>query len=93
MGAVVGLLAGTVMGSNGRIVRIEDMLVGVFGAFIGGEFLPSVLAAPGAAAPGFSGLALIGGIGGAAVLLVLLRWMRGAVGPLKNSKSRQVDRR
>jgi uncharacterized membrane protein YeaQ/YmgE (transglycosylase-associated protein family) len=52
LGAIIGLLAGAVMGSNGKIVRIEDVLVGVFGAFIGGEFLPSMFggAAPAAAA-------------------------------------------
>lgn len=77
------------MRSNGKVVRIEDMLVGIFGAFIGGEFLPSVLAAKGAApAAGFSGLALLTGVAGAAVMLALLGLMRKAVGPMRGRKSR-----
>lgn len=88
VGAVVGLLAGTVMGSNSKVARIEDMLVGIFGAFIGGEFLPSVLAAEGAAPAGFSGLALLAGVAGAGVMLALLAMMRKAVGPMRGRKSR-----
>ncbi|HEY8357485.1 MAG TPA: hypothetical protein VIL30_08475 [Ramlibacter sp.] len=81
------------MGSDSKIMRIEEMCVGIFGAFIGGEFLPSVLGAAGAPAPGFSGLALATGVGGAAVMLVLLKLMRRSVGPMRNSRSRAGQRR
>lgn len=107
VGAVVGLAVGTMMGSDGKVLRIEDMLVGVFGAFIGGEFMPSVLAekvvvpatavgataTEAAASTGFSGAALLGGIAGAVVLLLLLRLMRRAVGPMRGRKSRAGNNR
>ncbi|MGV3569571.1 MAG: GlsB/YeaQ/YmgE family stress response membrane protein [Ramlibacter sp.] len=88
VGAATGLLAGVLMRSDSRIVRIEEICVGIFGAFIGGEFLPSVLGN----APGFSGLSLAMGIGGAVVMLLLLKLMRRKVGPMRNSRSRSVNR-
>ncbi len=81
------------MSSSGKIVRIEDVLVGVFGAFIGGDFIPSMLADSGpTAAPQGAATSLIAGAAGAVVLLFILRAMRKSVGPLKNSKSRAVKR-
>lgn len=93
VGAVVGFVAGTLMGGGGTVERIEEMLVGVFGAFIGGEFLPSMLAAEGAVPSGFSGSALLMGVAGAAVMLMLLRLMRRAVGPMRGRKSRAGNNR
>lgn len=88
VGAAVGWLGGMFMGSDGKVVRIEDMLVGVFGAFAGGDFLLSVLNA-GVYVPPFFSMASLGmAVAGAAVMLVLLRVMRGAVGPMKHTKSR-----
>jgi uncharacterized membrane protein YeaQ/YmgE (transglycosylase-associated protein family) len=88
VGAAVGWLGGIFMRTDGRVVRIEEMLVGVFGAFAGGDFLLSVLS-EGVYVPPFFSMASLGmAIAGAAVMLVLLRVMRGAVGPLKHSKSR-----
>ena len=78
------------MGSAGKIVLVENMLVGVFGAFIGGEFLLSQLVAPPATGSLVQALGLAAA--GAAVMLVLLRAMRGVVGPMKNSKSRVKQR-
>ena len=88
------------MGSSGKIVRIEEVLVGVFGAFIGGDFLMSQINGPvaatttaAAAAPtGFSGASLGLAVLGAGVMLVLLKMMRGVVGPMRNSKSRLKQR-
>ncbi|QJW85820.1 GlsB/YeaQ/YmgE family stress response membrane protein [Ramlibacter terrae] len=77
------------MGSASRAVRVEEVCVGIFGAFIGGEFLPSVLGN----APGFNGMSLAMGVAGAAVMLVLLKLMRRKVGPMRNSRSRGSDRR
>jgi len=86
VGAGTGWLAGFFMRTEGKIVRIEEMLVGVFGAFIGGDFLLSQLTAPAGAGTVVQSLGLA--LGGAAVLLLLLRVMRGVVGPLKSKKSR-----
>ena len=86
VGAGTGWLAGIFMRSDGKIVRIEEMLVGVFGAFIGGDFLLSQLVGPTATGSMVQALGLA--FAGAAVLLVLLRLMRGVVGPLVSTKSR-----
>lgn len=80
------------MQSRGRIQRVEEVLVGVFGSFIGAESTAAMLA-QGGSATGVHPAALMGAVTGAAVLLVLLRIMRGAVGPLRNSKSPAARRR
>lgn len=85
VGAGVGWLAGTMMGSKGTILRIEEALVGIFGAFIGGEFIATLLTSA-KAAEKFSATALGTAIAGAVVLLVLLRAMRRVVGPLRSRK-------
>ncbi len=92
VGALAGWLAGTMMQSKGKIQRLEEVLVGVFGAFIGAEstFAMFERVRP---ASGFDGTALAGGVAGAIVLLLLLRFMRGVVGPLRNSKSPASRRR
>lgn len=74
------------MGSTGKVQRLEELLVGVFGAFIGGEFVVDLFRSS-APAPGFSVAALGMGILGAVVMLTLLKMMRGAVGPLRPGKS------
>jgi uncharacterized membrane protein YeaQ/YmgE (transglycosylase-associated protein family) len=87
IGAVVGFLASYVVPGEGRIMRIEAVLVGVFGAFIGGDFVPAMLAATPAAKPAFSvagmGAAILGAVAGIAVLVV----MRKVVGPMRAGKS------
>jgi uncharacterized membrane protein YeaQ/YmgE (transglycosylase-associated protein family) len=90
VGAGTGWLAGLLMGTVGKIVRIEEMLVGVFGAFIGGDFLLSQLIGPTGTGSLVQSLGLA--VAGAAVMLVLLRMMRGVVGPMRNSKSRVKQR-
>jgi len=74
------------------VQRVEEVLVGVFGAFIGGEGTAAMLQT-GDGAPTFSVTAFAGGIGGAVVLLVLLRMMRAAVGPLRSGKGPAARRR
>jgi uncharacterized membrane protein YeaQ/YmgE (transglycosylase-associated protein family) len=90
VGAAVGFLAGVMMASGGKVVLIENMLVGVFGAFIGGEFVSDMVhvGKPGTFSMGALGISVVAAI----VLLVLLRLMRGAVGPMQNSKSRSRPR-
>jgi uncharacterized membrane protein YeaQ/YmgE (transglycosylase-associated protein family) len=92
VGALAGWFFGVVMQSRGRIQRLEEVLVGVFGSFIGAESTAAMLAQAQPEA-GFQPAALAGAIVGAIVLLVLLRIMRGAVGPLRNSKSPAARRR
>jgi uncharacterized membrane protein YeaQ/YmgE (transglycosylase-associated protein family) len=88
IGVAAGFLVGTMTGSRLAITRIEDVLVGVFGAFIGGEFVASAFTT--GQPPGtFTMLALVCAVVGALLMLVLLKLMRGAVGPLKSGKSRQ----
>jgi uncharacterized membrane protein YeaQ/YmgE (transglycosylase-associated protein family) len=86
VGAAVGWLAGTMMGSKGTILRVEEMFVGIFGAFIGGEFVATLLTSA-KAAEKFSAASLGIAIAGAAVLLILLRLMRKVVGPLRSHKA------
>ena len=78
------------MGTVGKVVLIEEMLVGVFGAFIGGDFMLSQLVGPKGTGSLVQSLGLAAA--GAVVMLVLLRTMRGMVGPMKNSKSRVKQR-
>ena len=68
---------------------IENILVGVFGAFIGGDFVAAMIS--GAAVVNdkdFRVSSLAMAVGGAVVMLLVLRMMRGAVGPMRSSKSK-----
>ena len=66
------------------------MLVGVFGAFIGGDFIVSQIVGPTGTGSMVQSLGLAAA--GAGVMLMLLKLMRGVVGPMKNSKSRVKQR-
>lgn len=95
MGAVCGWVATLVMPAPGFASRVESVLVAVFGAFIGGEFVSSQLAsapAPGAAAAAFKMSSLGLAVAGAVVMLMLLSVMRKAVGPLRPHKIRRKQR-
>ena len=68
---------------------IENILVGTFGAFIGGDFVAAMISGSTVVNDkDFRVSSLAMAIGGAVVMLVLLRLMRGAVGPMKSSKSK-----
>lgn len=58
--------------------------MGVFGAFIGGEFVADMLRGKSSEAFSMSSVALA--IAGAVVMLLVLKVMRGAVGPLRSRK-------
>ena len=77
--------------ARGTVTRIETVLVGVFGAFIGGEAVAHVFAG-GTAPTGFTGSALLLAIGGAITLVALLAVMRKAVGPMRPHKLRGKGR-
>jgi uncharacterized membrane protein YeaQ/YmgE (transglycosylase-associated protein family) len=87
-GAAIGWIAAGVMGGGARIARVESVLVGVFGAVLGGDFVGNMVLGtrPDANAFDVAALVLAAVCGLAAVLLLAV--MRRAVGPLKNSKSR-----
>ena len=91
MGAAIGWMAGIMMGPGGRTVMIENVLVGVFGAFIGGEFIAAMLNG-GKIATEFKIGSLGIAVATAIVMLFLLKMMRRAVGPLVPSK-KKVGRR
>lgn len=87
--AVVGLLVGALFAlrpqAQGPAHRIETLVVAVFGAFVGGDFLAAMLrGAPADDTFRASSLALAAG--GAVVLLMLLALMRRTVGPMRPHK-------
>ena len=65
---------------------IENVLVGMFGAFIGGDFVAAQFNG-GVVATTFTVPGMLIAIAGAIVILLLLRLMRKLVGPQRNSKS------
>ncbi|MEJ8839139.1 GlsB/YeaQ/YmgE family stress response membrane protein [Ramlibacter sp. AN1133] len=91
VGALAGWIAGVFVPTRSLINRIENVLVGVFGAFIGGEFVARVAlgTTPGS---GFQASSLMLAIAGAIGLLGLLSVMRKAVGPMRPHKLRKKPR-
>jgi uncharacterized membrane protein YeaQ/YmgE (transglycosylase-associated protein family) len=85
VGAAIGGIAGFFIGSTSRITRIEEVLVGVFGAFIGGEFVSAMLNS-GTAPTTVTAGGLFNAVGGAIAMLLLLTLMRRAVGPMRSRK-------
>ncbi|MES2942431.1 MAG: hypothetical protein V4772_06135, partial [Pseudomonadota bacterium] len=79
VGALLGGLAGLLMNTNDRTIIIENVLVGVFGAYIGGDFV-AVMVNGALVNADFSAGSLAYALTGALVSLLLLRLMRRAVG-------------
>ena len=75
-----------------RVIIIENVLVGMFGAFIGGDFVAAQFngGVINDSVFTFGGLALAAA--GGVLMLLALRLMRRLVGPLRNSKSRATKR-
>ena len=73
------------MDASTRVTRIEEVLVGVFGAFIGGEFVAAMLNA-GKAPTTFTASGLLYAVLSAVTLLALLVVMRRAVGPMRSRR-------
>ena len=68
---------------------IENILVAVFGAFIGGDFVAAMISGSAVANDKQFRMSSLGmAIAGAVVMLIVLRLMRGAVGPMRSSKSK-----
>lgn len=89
IGVILGWFAGRLGSEGGSVNRIEAVVVAIFGAFVGGEFLSFYVLAdtgkPHAAQQ--VGLAAAGAIGA----LLLLLALRKAVGPApKKTKKRRA---
>ena len=86
VGALLGGAACLLAGTREKILILESVGVGMFGAFIGGDLVASMLSHGKTNDTVFSmgslGLAAAGGL----VTLALLRLMRRAVGPMQRSK-------
>lgn len=76
-GALVGWLASVIMHTNGRQGLLQDIIVGVVGAFLAGYFLTPVFGvAPVSVGGSFSVPALLVSLGGAIILLAIIRLFR-----------------
>lgn len=84
----MGWLA-TKMAGGGRPLLIENVLVGVFGAFIGGDFIVSSLNGGVVNDTDFKIGSLGMAIAGAVVMLLVLRLMRKLVGPMRQGRSKK----
>ena len=87
IGAALAWLMGTIIPGAIRSTRIEDVLVGMFGAVIGAEFVSAMIHRKGEDIMGFGGrfgLAVFGAV----VMLGLLALMRRSVGPMRSGKSK-----
>jgi uncharacterized membrane protein YeaQ/YmgE (transglycosylase-associated protein family) len=91
----VGLLAATLSGGGdggGRVALVENLLVGVFGAFIGGDFVAAMINGGVIDDKVFKVGSLAMAIAGAVVLLLMLRLMQRVVGPLRAGKAKPRHR-
>src|SRR4051812_1615043 len=86
VGGVVGWAAGLMMKSDGKTLLVENVLVGVFGAFIGGDFVVAMVTHGVVSDKVFTMQGLTFAIAGAGVMLLLLKVVRTAVGPLRTGK-------
>ncbi len=73
-------------------VVIENVLVGVFGAFMGGDFLVTFLNGGVVNDTDFKMSSLGIAVAGAVLMLFVLAIMRRMVGPMRISKTRSRDR-
>ena len=74
-GALAGWLASLVMGADARMGATENIVVGIVGAVIGGFIMNSV-GSPGVT--GFNLYSILVAVGGAIVLIFLVRVFRRA---------------
>jgi uncharacterized membrane protein YeaQ/YmgE (transglycosylase-associated protein family) len=86
IGAAIGWLSTRMTSAPTRASVVENVLVGMFGAFIGGDFVAAQFNG-GVVATTFTVPGLVLAVGGAIVILLLLKIMRKLVGPQRNSKS------
>lgn len=87
VGALLGGAACLFAGTREKILILENLGVGVFGAYIGGDFVAAILSRGKTNDTVFSMGSLGLAVGGALVALALLRLMQRAVGPMQRSKA------
>jgi len=75
LGALAGWIASIITGRNAQMGAGANIVVGIFGALIGG-FLMNAMGAPGVT--GFNLYSVLVAIGGAVVLLFIVGMMRRA---------------
>jgi uncharacterized membrane protein YeaQ/YmgE (transglycosylase-associated protein family) len=92
VGGIVGWIMGLMMSNEGRIHLVENVLVGVFGAFIGGDFVVAMLNKGIVNDKDFSIRSLAFAVVGAVVMLLILKLVRRAVGPMRASKPKSRAR-
>jgi uncharacterized membrane protein YeaQ/YmgE (transglycosylase-associated protein family) len=88
VGGAIGWLAATMMKSEGRTGLIESVLVGVFGAFIGGDFVVALMNKGVVDDKVFHIGSLAFAVAGAVVMLLILKLLRRSVGPLQSGKKK-----
>ncbi len=86
VGVLLGGAACLLAGTREKILLLESLGVGVFGAYIGGDFVASILSHGKTNDTVFSMGSLGLAVGGAIAALALLRLMRRAVGPMHRTK-------
>ena len=82
----MGWVAALMAKDAGHILMLESIGVGIFGAFIGGDFMVAMVTSGVVDPKVFSTRALAFAVAGAALMLFMLKLMRRAVGPLNASK-------
>jgi uncharacterized membrane protein YeaQ/YmgE (transglycosylase-associated protein family) len=82
VGGLLGAVAALASRAE-RIVFLENIGVGVFGAFIGGDFLVAMFSGLVKGDTDFHIASLGMAVGAAVFMLFMLRLMRGAVGPMR----------
>lgn len=88
VGGLIGWAAALAMPGRGTVGLIENIGVAIFGAFVGGDFVVSMFNGGVVDDKVFHISSLGMAVAGAVVMLVALRLMRGAVGPMLPSKSK-----
>jgi uncharacterized membrane protein YeaQ/YmgE (transglycosylase-associated protein family) len=86
VGGLLGWLVSLRQVAGGSVVVIENVLVGVFGAFIGGDFIVSMFNGGVVNDKDFHIMSLVIAVAGALGMLLVLRLLRRAVGPLRPGK-------
>ncbi len=76
VGALVGWVASMIMGTNGRQGLLLDIVVGIAGAFVAGLFLAPMFGLGTINQNDFSLPSLLVSLGGAVLLLAILRMFR-----------------
>jgi uncharacterized membrane protein YeaQ/YmgE (transglycosylase-associated protein family) len=88
IGLGLGWLAGQMAGNVGKVLLVENLAVGLFGSFLGGDWLVSTLQNSKVSDAAFHISTLAWAVGGTALMLLCLRLLRGAMGEMKISKGK-----